>query len=462
MRRGQASLDHTGRPGPATWELGTYADGEDDLPVRGVSWYEARAYCHFRGKTLPTLYHWARAAFSPFEVIESVSDAIIPASNLAGDAPAAVGRYRSMAASGAYDMAGNVKEWASSVTHGGSRYLLGGAWNEPGYLFVEPDAQSPALREPNYGVRCMALEGGGPIPDELLAPVGGGLASGKRKLEPVSDEVFATYLAVNTINPNPGPLDATVDARDDSNEDWVVETVSFSAAYQGERVPAYLLLPKNVPPPFQVVVFDPPGSARLQPSRDDLKQTVSLYLRHFVRGGRAVLYPVKKGTYDRRPSAPDPTVGAKAISDFNRSLDYLESRADVDSNRIAYLSVSSISGAYFVRPGYERFKALVMVAGGLPPGLPPHLDTVNYAPRVKIPVLMINGRYDTGFPLEVSSEPLFRLFGAPAADKKFLLFESGHVPQPTLLWIKEALDWLDRYLGPVGAPAPRSETGAAQ
>ena len=36
-----AFLDRTGRPGPATWELGTYPDGEDDLPVGGVSWYEA-------------------------------------------------------------------------------------------------------------------------------------------------------------------------------------------------------------------------------------------------------------------------------------------------------------------------------------------------------------------------------------------------------------------------------------
>ena len=417
-----------------------------------MSWYEARAYCHFRGKTLPTIYHWARAAFSPFEVVESVSDAIIPASNLASDAPAAVGRYRSMAASGAFDMAGNVKEWASNARVDGTRYLLGGAWNEPGYLFTEPDAQSPAKREPNYGIRCMALDGGAPIPEELLAPVGGGLASRKRKLEPVSDEVFATFVDMSG-NYTPGPLDATVDARDDNNEDWIVETVSFTASYGGERVPAYLLLPKNVPPPFQVMVFDPPGSARLQTSRDDLKQAVSLYLRHFVRSGRAVLYIVKKGTYDRRPSTPDPSVPAKGIADFNRSLDYLESRADIDPDRIAYLSVSSLSGAYFVRPGYERFKALIMVGGGLPAGLPPHQDTVNYAPRVKIPVLMINGRYDAGLPVEVSSEPLFRLFGAPAADKKFVLFESGHVPQPTLLWIKEALDWLDRYLGPVGGQA---------
>jgi hypothetical protein len=68
---------------------------------------------------------------------------------------------------------------------------------------------------------------------------------------------------------------------------------------------------------------------------------------------------------------------------------------------------------------------------------------------------MINGRYDFGAPVETSIEPLFRLFGAPEADKKLLLYDSGHVPQPTLLWIKEALDWLDRYLGPVSGRAAR-------
>ena len=53
--------DLTGRPGPATWKLGTYPDGEEELPVTGVSWYEAAAYAAFAGKELPTVYHWFQA-----------------------------------------------------------------------------------------------------------------------------------------------------------------------------------------------------------------------------------------------------------------------------------------------------------------------------------------------------------------------------------------------------------------
>ncbi len=54
--------DATGRPGPATWEMGSYVAGQDDYPVAGVSWYEAAAYARWAGKSLPTLYHWSRAA----------------------------------------------------------------------------------------------------------------------------------------------------------------------------------------------------------------------------------------------------------------------------------------------------------------------------------------------------------------------------------------------------------------
>src|SRR5690606_15796340 len=39
--------DSTGAPGPAVWRAGTYPEGQDDFPVRGVSWFEAAAYAVF-------------------------------------------------------------------------------------------------------------------------------------------------------------------------------------------------------------------------------------------------------------------------------------------------------------------------------------------------------------------------------------------------------------------------------
>jgi len=64
-------------------------------------------------------------------------------------------------------------------------------------------------------------------------------------------------------------------------------------------------------------------------------------------------------------------------------------------------------------------------------------------------VLMINGRHDFIFPLETNLNVLFRLLGAPAKDKRHALLDSGHFPFPMRDAIKEILNWLDRYLGPV-------------
>ena len=54
--------DATGRPGPATWEVGGYPKGHEKYPVASVSWFEAAAYAEFVGKSLPTAYHWLLAS----------------------------------------------------------------------------------------------------------------------------------------------------------------------------------------------------------------------------------------------------------------------------------------------------------------------------------------------------------------------------------------------------------------
>jgi pimeloyl-ACP methyl ester carboxylesterase len=76
------------------------------------------------------------------------------------------------------------------------------------------------------------------------------------------------------------------------------------------------------------------------------------------------------------------------------------------------------------------------------------VDEVNFAPRVTVPTLMINGRYDYFFPLEASQNVKFKALGVPEKDKRDAVFEAGHVP-PHDQTIKETLDWLDHYQGPV-------------
>ena len=72
-----------------------------------------------------------------------------------------------------------------------------------------------------------------------------------------------------------------------------------------------------------------------------------------------------------------------------------------------------------------------------------------YLGRIRIPVLMLNGRYDASFPSETSQQPMFDLIGTPVEQKKHIVYESGHIA-PRKEVIRECLGWLDRYLGPLG------------
>jgi formylglycine-generating enzyme required for sulfatase activity len=54
--------DQTGLPGPRGWVSEDYPAGQAEYPVSGITWYEAAAYAAFRGKQLPTLYQWEKAA----------------------------------------------------------------------------------------------------------------------------------------------------------------------------------------------------------------------------------------------------------------------------------------------------------------------------------------------------------------------------------------------------------------
>ena len=61
---------------------------------------------------------------------------------------------------------------------------------------------------------------------------------------------------------------------------------------------------------------------------------------------------------------------------------------------------------------------------------------------------MLNGRYDLFYPAESNQALMFQFLGTPKAEKRYVLFDIGHVPFQQQE-IKETLDWFDRYLGPV-------------
>jgi eukaryotic-like serine/threonine-protein kinase len=434
--------DSTGRPGPSTWELGTYAEGHGDYPVNGVSWYEASAYAEFADKSLPTIFHWYKAAD-----IGIFSD-ILKLSNFGGEGPARVGTYQGLTQSGAYDMAGNVREWCRNAT-GGRRYILGGAWSDPGYMFSSSDAQLPFDRSPTNGFRCARYTS--PVGGQLMGPVDQ-LTRDYSRETPVSDETYRIFKSLYAYDRT--PLNATIESVDESSPYWRREKVVFDAAYGHERVPAYLFLPRNAAPPYQTVVYFPSSVATYLTSSQDLEIRVVEFL---MRSGRAVLHPIYKGTYERRIGAegegPNELRDLRIAwsKDLGRSLDYLETRRDIDKGRLAYygLSLGAIT-ALPILAVEDRFKVAVLLAGGLPFNhVPPEADPVNFVSRIRIPVLLLGGRQDFIHPVDTAQVPLLRLLGTPEKDKKHIIFEGGHAPLRIQVLIRDILDWLDRYLGPV-------------
>src|SRR5262249_14392371 len=138
-------------------------------------------------------------------------------------------------------------------------------------------------------------------------------------------------------------LKAQVESIDDSSAAWRVERVSFAAAYGNERIPTYVFLPRNASPPFQTVVYFPHSGGTYLRSFEGGEMG---YLGFVVKAGRALVLPMYKGMYERRLSSPIDGPNAvreltiQQMKDLRRSVDYLETRTDVDHARLAYFGVS--------------------------------------------------------------------------------------------------------------------------
>jgi dienelactone hydrolase len=439
--------DRTGRAGPSTWEVGDYPEGQDDYPVMGISWYEAAAFAAFAGKQLPTIYHWDLVAAL------TASGEIIPLSNYGNRGPNAVGSRRAISRFGAVDMAGNAREWTFNASdRPGEHFILGGGWNDEVYSFNDAYTQNGFDRSATNGFRCIQPIKGKPTSDRLTRRIELPFRDYARET-PVADDAFRLFL--RQFEYDKTPLNARVESVDaSSSDDWIKETITFDAAYGKERVRAYLFLPKRGQSPYQTVVTFPgdPGfgirsSERVRPAD------------HFLKSGRAYLVPIYKSTYERgdelTSSMPNESNTYREhvvfwSKDLRRSIDYLETRADIDTQRLAFYGVSWGGRMAPVMLTVERrFKAAVLTIAGLRHQTSqPEADPFNYLPRVTLPVLMLNGKYDFYFPVETSQRPFFDRLGTPPANKSWIVYDGSHSVPATEL-VKESLVWLDRYLGAV-------------
>ena len=330
-------VDTTGMPGPAGWKSGRYPAGDAEYPVRGVSWFEAAAYAEFAGKSLPSVYHWARAADTWNGTY------ISPLSNFGREAPGPIAQYQGVGPHGTFDMAGNVKEWGWNADGAGNRYTLGGAWNEPAYMFSDPDERSPWDRSETLGFRCVKILAD---EDESLFLDLKRLTRNFEHMVPIPDDVFTAYRNLYAYEKQT-PLNEAV-LWTQERDGYSHEKIVFDAAYgTGEKVTAHFYRPSDAKPPYQTVVYFPPAHALNRTPFDELN--ISWQIAFLVRQGRAVLYPIYRGTFDRGTQLPA-LFNRESITyrqhvihwsmDLGRSIDYLELRSDVDHDKLAYYGYS--------------------------------------------------------------------------------------------------------------------------
>ena len=187
--------------------------------MTGISWYEAAAYSAYAGKDLPTVFQWNHVAG-----FDDVTAAVVPLANFAGRGTQPTAESRALHRFGAYDLAGNVKEWAFNESSPGHHYLLGGAWDEPAYLFAWADARSAWDRQPNFGFRCVRYD----ADDTSVAPLRRLIAPPSRdytRETPVGDELFRAYARAFSYDRT--AVESRIEASDESPPEWTRQTVSF-------------------------------------------------------------------------------------------------------------------------------------------------------------------------------------------------------------------------------------------
>jgi hypothetical protein len=450
-------VDKTGLPAPRDWLNGEPPPGRGSHPVTGVSWPEAAAYCSWRDKRLPSLFEWEKASrdsrvskqgvLMPWGQYDPRSLGVVRA-NFSGAGTVPVESYPfAISPYGIYNMAGNVKEWIANRV-GDGWGTTGASWQDPMYLFSQVGSQS-GEGSATIGFRCAktlspneSTKGSEPLSVATTVPV----------YRPVSAAALPALLEHYRYDRVPAhPRGRTIV----ETAYWIRERLWIDGS-KGDSVLLYLYLPKSSEPPFQTIVYIPSSAAFGQSS---IPQTVDDVIAGQIKAGRAVVATVLTGMIERQAAsrgrlAPNSVEFRDLMvwhaTEMRRAMDYASTRAEIDSTRFAYFAKSLGAGSRLAFAAVDpRFRAIVLLGAGIDERIQPTLPEAanfNFAPYIRQPKLIVNGRQDEEHPWQTRGKPLWDLFREP---KELLLVEgAGHLV-PAEARTPRINAFLDRTLGPV-------------
>ena len=437
-------LDNTGRNGPSTWSVGKYKENQENFPVLGVSWFEALAYCEFRGKTLPNIYQWDKSAGM------TSANFIIPGSNILKNSPVDIDSKTVRGYYGLKHVAGNAREWIYNTSGEKDKFILGGGYNDEVYLFNWVQSSDPYDRTETNGCRCANT-----VDNELI--VGYEPIERPTKdlslLKPADKKTYEIYRSqynYDKFELNPKIIESKI-----NNSGYRVERIEFDS-FNNDKMQVLLYLPKNTIDPHKLIIWYPGSNTINQRSSEGVMDNLSKSRGFFIESGYALALPIFTSTFERGDglinSIPNPTINYRDhVITWGRemqiTIDYLISRDDIDKENIAYFGTSWGGRLGGIMVAIEnRFKTAILMVGGMRvQNKKPEADPLHFLPRVKIPVLMLNGRYDHFFPVETSQIPMYDFLGTDPKFKKHIIYETGHyIPFNDL--VNESLNWLQIYL----------------
>ena len=442
-----------GKKGPKNWTYSKHPKDQENYPVTGISWFEARAYANYMDMSLPNVYQWSNSANLGW------SSAFVPKSNYSHTQLNNVGGEETHNYEGLYDIAGNVREWClnSHNEEHTEKSILGGNFLDYDYMFNDYYGQNIFDRSIGNGCRLSKnLKHEAEIDDtaalnEIFIKVRDFFS-----LPGISDEVFEVYRSQydnysKDLNAKVIELELT------ATSDIKVERYEIPSLTPDDNIiPGYVFYDSSIPPPYKPIIYFPGSNAIHLTNTDIMLKDKLTDMHYLISEGYAVIHPIYTGTYEKadalKSDYPERTQLYKDHviiwgKEYKKTIDYIESREDLDIETLSYFGVSwGGAMANILLAIDDRVKAAILDVAGLSfQETYKEIEAYHYTSRITCPVLMLNGKYDVYFPLETSQKPMFHLLATDDDEKKHYVYPSGHyVPKKEI--IKEHLHWLDIYL----------------